>query len=41
MVEVGRATGGHLVQPSQLKHGHPEKAAQDHVQTAFEHLQGW
>lgn len=32
-------SGGHLVQPL-LKQGHKEQAAQDHVQVAFEDLQG-
>jgi len=35
------ASGAHLVQPHQLKQGNLEQVAQDHVQMAFECLQGW
>lgn len=38
MAEVGRTSTGHQDQ-ALLKQGHPELAAQDHVQVAFEYLQ--
>lgn len=39
MAELGRAFWRHLVQ-TLLKQGRPEEAAQDHIQVAFEGLQG-
>lgn len=39
MLELEETCGDQLVQP-QLRQGHPEEAAQSHVQVALEDLQG-
>lgn len=40
IVEVEGTSGGHLVQPSCLSRVTLEKADQDHIQCAFDYLQG-
>uniref|UniRef100_A0A8C0ES58 receptor protein-tyrosine kinase n=1 Tax=Bubo bubo TaxID=30461 RepID=A0A8C0ES58_BUBBB len=40
-LRLERSSGGHLVQCPLLKQGHLELVAHNHIQTAFEYLQGW
>ena len=41
MAEVGRDLWRSSAPTTLLKQGHLQLVAQDHVQTAFEYLQGW
>jgi len=41
MADSGGTSGSHPIQDPWLMQGYLETVAQDHVQTAFEYLQGW